>query len=213
MKKSNKRKLVIAGYILGFLFLTSTCYYGFYSYISNGATVNLCQNINCIPILSLPEFLSISTALLGLFWVVDSLNSWKDQDAYYNSRDISLELKEIIYTCEISIIIEIMKLPDNMSLEEMRSNLKITLPTLGIGSPISNLCHKVEYENIYYREEFRELSGLVERVIFSMWDAVDREKNDFKNIESKIQIATRNDLIRAKQMNDKLNDKLYGLVN
>lgn len=202
-----------AGYILGFLFLASICYYGFYSFINNGATINLCQNINCIPILSLPEFLSISTALLGLFWVIDSLNSWKNQDAYYNSRDINLELREFIYTCDISIIIEIMELPKDVSLEEMRSNLKIILPTPGIDSPISNLCHKIEYENIYYREEFRELSGLVERVISSMWDVVNREKKDFKNIGSRIHIATRNDLRRAKQLNDELHDKLYRLVN
>lgn len=201
------------GSIVGFVFLTSVCYYLFYSFINNGATVNLCQSINCIEILSLAEFLSISIALLGIFWVVDSLNSWKDQDAYYSSRDINLELKEFIYTCENSVIIKIMELPKSLSFDEMSSNLKRILPASGIRSPISNLRHKIEYENIYYREEFKELSKLVHKIISSMWNTIEQEKNDFENIESRIDRATRDDLSRAKKLSDKLQDNLYGLID
>lgn len=202
-----------AGYILGFLFLSSICYYGFYLFINNGTTINLCQKIDCIPVLSLPEFLSISIALLGLFWVIDSLNAWKDQDAYYNSRDINLELREFIYNCEVSAIIEIMELPKSLTLDEMSSNLKSILPASGIGSPISNLRHKIDYENIYYREEFQELSKLVDKIISSMWNTIERENNDFKNIGSRVSIATRNDLSCAKKLSDKLQEKLYGLID
>lgn len=200
-------------WIFVFLILASIFYYLFYSLISNGYTVNYCQNINCIEILSLAEFLSISTALLGLFWVIDSLNSWKDQDAYYNSRDINLELKKFIYTCDNSIITEIMKLPKSMTFDEMSSNLKRILPASGIGSPISNLCHKIEYENICYREEFKELSKLVNKIISSIWNTIERENNNFENIDSRIEHATRDDLSHAKKLSDKLQDKLYGLIN
>lgn len=213
LNKSNKRKVLIVSYMLAFLLLASTSYYLFYSLINNGATVNLCKNIHCLPILSLAEFLSISTGLFALFWVIDSLNSWKDQDAYYNSRDINLELREYIYTCDIGIIMKIMKLPKNLSFEEMRDNLKAILPSWGIGSPISNLCYKIEHENIYYHKEFKELSALVQEIIFSMGNVVNREKVSFKNIDSRIHIAIRNDVKRAKQLNDKLQDKLYDLVN
>lgn len=202
-----------ADYILGFLFLSSLVYYWFYSYINNGATVELCQNIHCVPILSLAEFLSISTGLLALFWVVDSLNSWKDQDAYYNSRDINFELKEYIYACNVGIIMKINKLPKNLTFDEMRDNLKVIIPSWGIGSPISKLCYKIEHENIYYHKEFKELSDLVQKIILSMGSVVDKEKMSFKNIDSRIHIAIRDDVKRAKQLSDKLQDKLYDLVN
>lgn len=199
--------------MLTFLLLASICYYLFYSFINNGATANLCKNIHCLPVLSLAEFLSISTGLFALFWVIDSLNSWKDQDAYYNSRDINLELSEYIYTCDIGIIMKIMKLPKNLPFEEMRDNLKVILPSCGVGSPISNLCYKIEHENIYYHKEFKDLSELVQKIIFSIRNVVDREKVSFKNIDSRIHIAIRNDVKRAKQLSDKLQDKLYDLVN
>ena len=213
LNKSNKRKVVIVSCMLTFLLLASICYYLFYSFINNGATANLCKNIHCLAVLSLAEFLSISTGLFALFWVIDSLNSWKDQDAYYNSRDINLELSEYIYTCDIGIIMKIMKLPKNLPFEEMRDNLKVILPSCGVGSPISNLCYKIEHENIYYHKELKELSELVQKIIFSIRNVVDREKVSFKNIDSRIRIAIRTDVKRAKQLSDKLQDKLYDLVN
>lgn len=213
LKKSDKRKLVIALRIVGFLLLSSICYYLLYSYIQNKGTTSLCQNTICIPIISLAEFLSISTAVLGLFWVIDSLNAWKDQDAYYNSKDIDLELRELIYNCEIRAIIKIMDLPNTLTFDEISSNIKSILPAIGIGSPISNLRHKIEYENIYYREEFKELSRLVDKIISSMWKTIEHERNDFKNIDSRISIATRNDLDCAKKLSNKLQDKLYGLID
>lgn len=106
-----------------------------------------------------------------------------------------------------------MELPKSLNSDEMSSKLKSILPASGIGSPISNLRHKINYENIYYREEFKELSELIDRIISSMWNTIEREKNDFKNIDSRIIIATRNDLRCAKQLSDKLQDNLYGLID
>jgi len=46
-----------------------------------------------------------------------------------------------------------------------------------------------------------------------MGSVVDKEKMSFKNIDSRIHIAIRDDVKRAKQLSDKLQDKLYDLVN
>ena len=213
MKRSTERKLLTAGYIFGFLLLSLLAYYWFYSYINNGSTIASCKKNHCIPILSLAEFLSISISLLALFWVIDSLNSWKDQDAYYNSREVNFELKEFIYNCETSIIIKLQQLPKDLPLEDTLKEIKSILPASGIGSPISNLCHKISYENIYHRQELIEISKLVERSINSMWRLVESEKIDFKNIADRINVVSRDDLVCACELNNKVRDELCRLIN
>ena len=172
----------------------------------------MCQEFICIPILSLPEFLSIVIGLLGLFLVIDSLDSWKNQDAYYNSRDIHLELKEIINKCDFEIIIQIIEIPENLPFMEKRNKIESMLPINGIGSPISRIQHKIEYENIFYREEFNNLIVIIDEIVSLIWGVVNTEKKDFKNIDSRIHIATRNQLCEAKNLSQKLQNKLYELI-
>lgn len=107
LRKSDKRKLMIVLGIILFLLPSSILYYLLYSFIQNDGTTSWCQNTICIPIISLAEFLSISTALLGLFWVIDSLNAWKDQDAYYNSRDINLELRNLFTIVKLAQLLKL----------------------------------------------------------------------------------------------------------
>lgn len=212
MKNSDKRKLKTISLILGIPLLSIIFYYLLYSYINNGGAEIMCQKFICIPILSLSEFLSIVIGLLGLYLVIDSLDSWKNQDAYYNSRDINLELNKLISICEFGIIIQIMELPQELPFEEKQNKIKSILPGYGIGSPISNLHHKIEYENIYYREEFNNLVVILERIISSIWNEVTKEKKDLKNIDHSIHVATRNQLCEAKELSRKLQDKLHDLI-
>lgn len=194
------------------LLISTIFYYFYYSFISNDGTESMCKNIICIPILSFPEFLTIITGVIGIVLVIESLRSWKDQDAYNNSMDINLKLSEYIHDIDISIIIKIMNLDKNLSLNEKKNEIKNIIPVSGIGSPISNLCCKIGYENIYYRDDFNELSKIIEKMISSIWDIVDKENNDFQNIDFLIQRATRDNLKEAVKLNEKLRSKLHDLI-
>lgn len=172
----------------------------------------MCQKFICLPVLSLPEFLSTVIGLLGLFLVIDSLDSWKNQDAYYNSRDINLELEELINQCDFKIILQIMKIPSDLPFEEKRDKIKSILPSHGIGSSIDNLHNKIKYENVFYREEFINLVETMEKVISSIWEEVASEKSSFNNFDSRVHKVTRNQLRDAKKLHQKLQDKLYDLI-
>ena len=175
--------------------------------------VKMCNSIHCIQIISLAEFLSITIAIIGLFWVIDSLDSWKNQDAYYTSRDVSIEISELIFECDIGIFLKIEELPTNLSVDELRNNFKEIIPNSGIGSHISNLCNKIENENIYYKEDFMEIAKLLESSISKMWDVIENPQNNFHNIDSRLKIDTRNKLETAKTLNRELHNKLNKLIS
>lgn len=173
----------------------------------------MCSSIHCIQIISLAEFLSITIAVIGLYWVIDSLDSWKNQDAYYTSRDVSIEINELIYVCDIGIFLKINGLPTDLSVDELRNKLKEIIPNSGIGSHISNLCSKIEKENIYYKEDFMEIAKLLESSISKMWDNISNPRNNLNNIDSQLKIDTRDKLETAKTLNSELHNKLYKLIS
>lgn len=46
-----------------------------------------CNNFYCLEIISLGEYISILIALIGLYFVISSLNDWKQQDKYNNAKN------------------------------------------------------------------------------------------------------------------------------
>ena len=89
MKTSTK------GFIAAIVFLSSI---GIYYYLSMGIDnywLDYCSKNYCMKTLSLAEFLAIEAALLGVYFVVSSIDDWKKQDQYLNAKQNIEQLYKI----------------------------------------------------------------------------------------------------------------------
>ncbi|WP_421833026.1 hypothetical protein ACOQNK_17735 [Acinetobacter baumannii] len=58
-------------------------------------SISICANFYCLELIPIGDFIAIYIAIVGLFFVVSSLNDWKVQDKYNNAKIRVAELNEI----------------------------------------------------------------------------------------------------------------------
>lgn len=63
---------------------------------------SVCAKHYCMKTLSLAEFLAIEAALIGLYFVVSSLDAWKHQDKYNNAKNRIALINDLKYKIEFS---------------------------------------------------------------------------------------------------------------
>lgn len=186
--------------------------YFLYVSVIKGSTRVLCSNWYCLELLDFSNFFTIVLSLVGLYFIVDSLDSWKDQDAYYNSRSTLTELKEIIFNCGVASIYHINKYTtpkDHQKINiENREKFKLLLPMNMINDSLDKLESMVNNQPIHCEKDFIELMNEVRKIINKMHRIVDLEKISFHNIGSHINIAIRDDLPLVDQMLENLQSKV-----
>lgn len=57
--------------------------------------VSICKEYFCLELMPIGDFIAIYIAIIGLFFVVSSLNDWKVQDKYNNAKIRVADLNEI----------------------------------------------------------------------------------------------------------------------
>lgn len=58
-------------------------------------SISICATFYCLELIPIGDFIAIYIAIIGLFFVVSSLNDWKIQDKYNNAKIRVAELNEI----------------------------------------------------------------------------------------------------------------------
>lgn len=217
MKLKQKRKLKLVFNIFASLTISILVYYLFSFKVYESSFQNLCTKYYCLELIDFSNFCGIMLSIVGLYFVVDSLDSWKDQQAYYNSRDFLNELNKYLADCEYRSILEVMHYISNDASnqilnEENKIKIKGFLPSIGIGSEIDKLKGKIRSSAIHFEEEFIQLHELIYSMIKNMKQTVDNQKFSYKNLDSNLHIAVRNDLIEARSMKNELENKLSKLV-
>lgn len=217
MKLKQKRKLKLVFNIFASLTISILVYYLFSFKVYENSFQNLCSKYYCLELIDFSNFCGIMLSIVGLYFVVDSLDSWKDQQAYYNSRDFLNELNNYLADCEYRSILEVMHYISNDASnqilnEENKIKIKGFLPSIGIGSEIDELKGKIKSSAIHFEEEFLKLHDLIYLMIKNMHQAIEKEKFSYKNFDSRLVMAVRNNLIEARSMKNELEKKLSKVV-
>ncbi|MEG8243196.1 hypothetical protein MKS77_18735 [Acinetobacter baumannii] len=58
-------------------------------------SLSICATFYCLELIPIGDFIAIYISIVGLFFVVSSLNDWKVQDKYNNAKIRAAELNEI----------------------------------------------------------------------------------------------------------------------
>lgn len=198
-------KKIIIGLVVMILLIFG--YYLLMVAILKGMMNDFCQRKYCFDLLDLSDYLSISMALVGLVFVVKSLDSWKEQDKFFNARNLCNKLTTLKDLCDIQFLIlidqkerEVSSLP----LEEQREALlKIffEMKLFGLSEEISKI---LMHSNYFYKEDFNEIYSELNRKIHAMYNIIENEKKSFKNIQTVLHRAIRNEF-------QELNKKLFSI--
>lgn len=198
--------------ILLLLFLT-VLYYLFYAFNENRLS-NYCNSFICFEILSLAEFLGLLTAWISLFFVVSSLESWKNAYKFQRAK-LSIEnFSELLlisnryfmYLNKLSNTIQRKKeseLIGSFYFEEEEFNENI--------AELDVAYHQIQLQmwldqdrNIKYYDDFKTLLSQFSMMIFNIEQAVSHAHLSESNYGD--QYATENDLERRKKSVGKIKD-------
>ncbi|CDG75853.1 hypothetical protein J671_2521 [Acinetobacter sp. 1130196] len=166
---------------------------------------NFCQRKYCLEFLSLGDYLSILIAVIGLVFVVQSLDAWKEQDKFLNARNICNQLIKFQDLCEFDLILLIQEKQNEInqlaSLEEQRKFLKNTFFELGLFQINQELDERLRQSNCLYKSELNEIYKVLNQCLNKMFTNIENEKRSFHNIDSFLNRAIRDDI---KEVNNKL---------
>ena len=160
-------------------------YYYLYSFVEL-ASNNLCQKYICFEFPSLAEVLAIYVAIIGLYFVVTSLDAWKQQDKYYNTK------KSMEYITQINrgIFLISRKLNDFYPIETavlsheelnfIKSEFKTIFKDTGIFEHYNNLDRHNYSNNLLFETEVLSISNKLSKIIFKL----NQDINELKEIEN-----------------------------
>lgn len=209
MNKTAKAVLAMMILIMG--------YYLFTVGVSKGWMDSWCQKIYCLDLLSLGEYLSISIAIIGLVFVIKSLNSWKEQDKFLNARNICNQLINFQTLCELDLLILIGQKQKEMdllaSLEEQKKFLQKAFFELELLKIDRELGEKLEQSNFLYKNELKDAYKILNKCLHKMYSDIESQANNFKNIQSFLRIAIRDDIKEVSNKLNKINEQLNHQAN
>ena len=198
-------KKILIGLVVMILLIFS--YYLLMVAILKGMMNDFCQKKYCFDLLDLSNYLSISIALVGLVFVVKSLDSWKEQDKFFNARNLCNKLTTLKDLCDIQLLILIDQKEREVSsfpLEEQRKallNIFFEMQLFRLSEEISKI---LMHSNYFYKEDFNGIYSELNRKIHDMYNIIENEKKSFKNIQTVLHQAIRNEF-------QELNKKLFSI--
>ncbi|WP_336755179.1 hypothetical protein [Acinetobacter sp. USHLN143] len=143
------------------VFLTIAYYY-FYSFVDLYLS-KLCDKYVCFKFLTYSELLAIWVALIGLSFVVSSLDDWKNQYKFEKATKTIAELNNIIYLLNflesrINDMIIKSKRDNFIGLSSIESDFKEQVSKEDIYSRLSHLEEIINYEkNNLHQKKFEDL--------------------------------------------------------
>ncbi|MBL4063535.1 hypothetical protein [Acinetobacter baumannii] len=143
------------------VFLTIAYYY-FYSFVDLYLS-KLCDKYVCFKFLTYSELLAIWVALIGLSFVISSLDDWKNQYKFEKATKTIAELNNIIYLLNflesrINDMIIKSKRDNFIGLSSIESDFKEQVSKEDIYSRLSHLEEIINYEkNNLHQKKFEDL--------------------------------------------------------
>lgn len=195
------KKIVIAIIVMIFLILG---YYLLMVGISKGLMNDFCHERYCLDFLDLSDYLAISIASIGLVYVIRSLDSWKEQDKFFNARNLCNKLTSLKDLCDIELLILIDQKErevSSLSLEEQRKallNIFFEIQLFRLSGEISQI---LIHSNYFYKKDFNDIHNELDRKIHAMYRIIENEEKSFKNIQTVLHRAIRNEF---QELNRKL---------
>ena len=209
MNKTTKAILVMMILIIG--------YYLFMVGVWKGWMDSWCQKKYCLDLLSFDEYLSISIAIIGLVLVIKSLDGWKEQDKFLNARNICNQLINFQTLCELDLLILIGQKQKEMdllaSLEEQKKFLQKAFFELELFKVDRELGEKLEQSNFLCKNELKDAYKILNKCLHRMYSDIDNQANNFKNIQSFLHIAIRDDIREVSKKLNKINEQLNHQAN
>jgi hypothetical protein len=194
-----------------------TGYYSFMVAVLKGWMASWCQKIYCLDFLSFGEYLSISIAIIGLVFVIKSLDGWKEQDKFLNARNICNQLINFQTLCELDLLILIGQKQNEMdllaSLEEQKKLLQKAFFELELFKIDRELGEKLEQSNFLCKNELKDAYKILNKCLHKMYSDIENQENNFKNIQSFLNIAIRNDIKEVSKKLNKINEQLNHQAN
>lgn len=147
--------------VVSTVFLTIAYYY-FYSFVDLYLS-RLCDKYVCFKFLTYSELLAIWVALIGLYFVVSSLDEWKNQYKFEKATKTIAEFNNIIYILNflesrINNIIIRSKRDNYVGLSFIESDFEEQISKEDIYLKLSNLEEIINYEkNNLHQEKFENL--------------------------------------------------------
>lgn len=192
------------------IFILVILYY-FTSVLSSKSWVsNFCANKHCLELLSLGDFLSIAVSIIGLVFVVQSLDGWKHQDRFFNAREICNLLIELKNLTEFELLLIIDKIeyetPPSININQQRESFKKVFFELKLFKVSRTIEHKILYSNCLYKDELKEVHKRINKKIHEMYTYTENE--NLKNLQSFLHIIIRDDFKNISKTLQSINEKL-----
>lgn len=204
MKKIAKAILAMMILVVG--------YYLFMVVVSKGWMNSWCQKKYCLDLLSLGEYLSISIAAIGLVFVVQSLEGWKEQDKFFNARNICNQLINFQKLCELDLLLLIDQKKSEMdllvSLKEQKKFLQRAFFELELFKIDRELGEKLQQSNCLYKNELKDAYKILNKCLHKMYSNIENQENNFKNIQSFLHRNIRDEMKEVSNTLHEINENL-----
>lgn len=147
---------------VGLTFFLTIAYYYFYSFVDLYLS-KLCDKYVCFKFLTYSELLAIWVALIGLSFVISSLDDWKNQYKFEKATKTIAELNNIIYLLNflesrINDMIIKSKRDNFIGLSFIESDFKEQVSKEDIYLRLSHLEEIINYEkNNLHQKKFEDL--------------------------------------------------------
>lgn len=204
MKKIAKAILAMMILVVG--------YYLFMVGVSKEWINSWCQKKYCLDLLSLGEYLSISIAAIGLVFVVQSLDGWKEQDKFFNARNICNQLMNFQTLCELDLLLLIDQKQNEMdllaSLKEQKKILQRAFFELELFKIDRELGEKLQQSNYLYKNELKDAYKILNKCLHKMYSNIENQENNFKNIQSFLNRNIRDEMKEVSSTLHEINENL-----
>lgn len=148
-------------------------YYYIYSFVEL-ASNNLCKKYICFEFPSLAEVLAIYVAIIGLYFVVTSLDAWKKQHKFNNTieamKDINIFKKDLIhYIKNLNSILDIKEDPSSKSnLEAIKKKYNKLSIEAGFTDRFNELEKSIFIDKVIlpeHEKDIKKILALLDKVI------------------------------------------------
>lgn len=213
------------------VFLTIAYYYA-YSFVELYVS-KLCDKYVCFEFPPYADFLAVWTAIIGLYFVVTSLDAWKQQDKYNNSKNRIALLNDLKHKIEFDFGLKICSFYETNQGENEKKVLRMGLERDYIISSFNayledtNILEdvrKLDRENYYtknclYQNDFDKVIELAYKYIWGCCNEIrklnlteDDTKESYQNSLTQIYKRHRNHEYYFKKSLNELNDKLNKFI-
>lgn len=217
---------------IGLTVFLTIAYYYVYSFVELHMS-KLCDKYVCFEFPPYADFLAIWSAIIGLYFVVTSLDAWKKQDQYNNAKNRIALLNDLKYKLEFSFGYkicdfynrpqgenEIKVIKTNLERDYIIARFNAYLEDTNILKELRKLDRDNYYtKNCLYQNDFDKVIELAYNYVGGCYNEIkslsltkEETKESYQNSLEQIYRMHRNYDYQFKQNLNKLNDKLNKFI-